>query len=147
MAIVIPASARADYDLAKAYLSRDSRERAIFAAVERSKRRFELRIDRRSDDRFDPNTDRIYWDPYSALRTKRGETQTPALGLGHELDHAAERPSREQTLSNVQSKHYDTMEERRVICGSERHAARTLGEGVRYDHGGSVYRVATPVSR
>jgi hypothetical protein len=42
---------------------------------------------------------------------------------------------------------YDDREERRVILGSERHAAETLGEAVRHDHGGSTYYVASPIAR
>jgi hypothetical protein len=34
-----------------------------------------------------------------------------------------------------------------VIRGSERHAARTLGEAVRTDHRGTCYKVASPTSR
>jgi hypothetical protein len=33
-----------------------------------------------------------------------------------------------------------------VITGSERHAARTLGEGVRHDHAGATYRVDSPTT-
>jgi hypothetical protein len=145
--ISVPATARADYNLAKAYLSRDSVERKIFAKLSASHRRFHLTINHRSDDHFDPNTNTIAWDPYSALRTTRGGTQSPALGLGHELDHAVESPEQEDKLNNRSVKKYDTLEERRVIRGSERHAARTLGEATRFDHRGSTFRVATPVSR
>lgn len=147
MPIVVPPQARADFALAKTYLCRDAGEREIFAKTERSKRVFRIVVNDRSDDSFDPQTNCIHWDPYSALRTARGGTQSPALGLGHELDHAIEQPSREDALRTCASKKYDNLEERRVICGSERRAARTLGESVRYDHGGTTYRVATPVSR
>lgn len=147
MAITIPAAARADYGLAKAYLCRDPGERRIFTRAEHSQRVVHLSINHRSDDRFDPNTNTISWDPGSALRTTRGGTQSPALGLAHELDHAVESPGREDALNNERVAGYDTLEERRVIRGSERCAARTLGEDVRYDHRGTPYRVATPVSR
>ena len=120
---------------------------ALFARLQHSHRSFELSINRRGDDHFDPNTNTIAWDPYSALRTTHGGRQSPALGLAHELAHAAERPDREDALSAQAVNRYDTAEERRVICGPERHAARRLGEAVRYDHRGSIYRVATPVSR
>jgi hypothetical protein len=106
-----------------------------------------LKIDRRNDDRFDPNSNTISWDPYSALRTTNGGAQSPALGLGHEIAHAVEAPAREARLSARALPRYDDAEERRVIRGSERHAAETLGEAVRYDHRGDTYRVATPVSR
>jgi hypothetical protein len=143
----MPANARADYDLARAYVCRDSIERRNFDRLEGSARRFHLTIDRRGNDRFDPDTNTISWDPYSALRTTHGGRQSPALGLAHEVAHAVESPAREASLNARRVSHYDTAEERRVIRGSERHAARTLGESVRFDHRGALYRVATPVSR
>jgi len=138
-----------DYDLARTYLCRVPRERAIFARLEHAPhgRRYRLLNDRRGNDRFEPATNTIYWDPYSALRTTRGELQSPALGLGHEADHAVETPSRERALARTANARYDTAEECRVIRGSERIAARALREGVRFDHRGHTYRVATPVSR
>jgi hypothetical protein len=42
---------------------------------------------------------------------------------------------------------YDDAEERRVITGVERHAARTLHEGVRRDHRGTLYTVREPTMR
>jgi hypothetical protein len=142
----VPRSADRDYCAAKAYLSRDALERALFDRLERADgRRYRLTVNHRNDDHFDPSTDTIAWDPHSAIRTTRGGRQSPALGLGHEVDHAVEWPSREAALAGRSSRSYDTAEERRVITGSERHAARTLGEGVRYDHRGSCYRVASPV--
>lgn len=147
MSIVLPGRARADYDLAKAYLTRDSAEQRLFARLESSTRRFRLSINHRGDDHFESATDTIAWDPCSALRTTRGGTQSPALGLGHEIAHATESPAREALLSNRLRPGYDNAEEARVIRGSERHAARTLGEAARFDHRGNLYRVRTPVSR
>lgn len=145
--ISVPAGARPDYDLARAYLVRDSVERRLFDRLDASTRHFHLTIDHRGDDHFDPNSDTIAWDPYSALKTSQGGRQSPALGLGHEIAHAVEAPSREDSLTSRRLPRYDNAEERRVIRGSEAHAARTLGEAVRSDHRGSTYRVATPVSR
>jgi hypothetical protein len=147
MAISVPAAARDDYALARAYLRRDPVERRIFDRLEHSARRYQLSINDRNDDHFDPSTDTIAWDPHSALRTTSGGRQSPALGLGHEADHAVESRSRERILNARSDPRYDTREERRVICGSERHAARTLGEAGRSDHTGTCYRVSTPVSR
>jgi len=147
MAITVPPAARLDYALAKAYLARDTMERRLFERLERLPRHFHLTINHRNDDHFDPSNDTIAWDPYSALRTKRGGTQSPALGLGHEVAHAVESPARESVLMNRPLRNYDNDEERRVICGTERHAAKTLGEAIRYDHRGTTFRVATPVSR
>lgn len=145
--ISIPAAARSDYALARTYLSRDPSERRLFERLDCSSRHFHLRVDHCDDDHFDPNTNTIAWDPYSALRTSRGGTQSPALGLGHEIAHAVEAPSRESALQARSLPRYDNAEERRVIRGSERHAAHLLGEGVRFDHRGTTYRVPTPVSR
>ena len=145
--ISVPRAARSDYLLARAYLSRDTVERRLFERLDRSSRHFHLRVNHRNDDHFDPNCNTIAWDPYSALRTSRGGTQSPALGLGHEVAHAIEAPKREERLAAQSVARYDNAEERRVIFGSERHAAHTLGEGVRFDHRGTTYRVPTPVSR
>lgn len=147
MSITIPACARADYTLAHEYLCRDAEERRIFYRLDRSTVRYRLDVNDRNDDHFDPSSHTIAWDPHSALRTTRGGSQSPALGLGHEAAHAVEAPRREAQLAARAVPKYDTAEERRVICGSERHAARTLGESIRYDHAGTTYRVATPVSR
>lgn len=136
-----------DYRAAKSYLSQDAGERRLFERLEHARyRHFRLTVNRRNDDSFDPATDTIAWDPHSALRTTRGGRQSPALGLGHEVDHAVESPAREAALSLRESRAYDTAEERRVVTGSERHAARTLGESVRYDHAGRCYRVASAVA-
>ncbi|MGH7728969.1 MAG: hypothetical protein ACREM2_09280 [Vulcanimicrobiaceae bacterium] len=139
----------ADYEAAKHYLARDRGERRLFAELERANVPLRLRLDRRNDDSYDPATHTIDWDPYSALRTTAGGRQSPALGLGHEVDHAIEattHPRRFARDGATFDRHYDNAEERRVIAGSERRAARTLGEGVRRDHAGSTYRVGSPVA-
>lgn len=145
--VLISSRVRADYELARSYLTRDAGERRLFHRFESSQRTFRVTVNHRGDDHFDPATQTVAWDPYSALRTARGGTQSPALGLAHEIAHAVENPVREAALSARTDAHYDDAEEARVIRGSERHAARTLGEGVRFDHRGSLYRVRTPVSR
>ena len=143
----VPRAADALYEQAKRYLTRDPLEARLFEKLEHARdgRTYRLTINHRNDDHFDPSNDEIAWDPYSALRTTRGGRQSPALGLGHEVDHAVENSRREALLSDTRDARYDTKEERRVITGSERHAARTLGESVRYDHAGTTYRVASPI--
>jgi hypothetical protein len=144
----VPADAVAQYREAKQYLSRDPLERRLFHELEHARgRTYTLTTNHRSDDHFDPNDDTIAWDPYSALRTTRGGHQSPALGLGHEVDHAVEDPSAEDRLRNRTDARYDNAEERRVILGSEAHAAHALGESPRHDHAGHAYRVASPVDR
>ena len=145
----VPRPDDALYEQAKTYLSRDPLEKKLFDELEHSPdgRQYRLTINDKNDDHFDPGDDDIAWDPYSALRTTNGGRQSPALGLGHEVDHAVENPVTAQRLLNTPNVRYDNAEERRVITGSERHAARTLGESVRYDHDGRAYRVNSPIAR
>ncbi len=142
-------AARADgaYKAAKRYLSRDSAERAIFHNLERARVHVHLRSNSHDDDSYDSSTRTIHWDPYSALRTTQGGRQSPALGLGHEADHATAGTGKLIDGWNHANRSYDDAEERRVIRGSETHAARTLGESVRHNHAGTSYRVATPTGR
>lgn len=144
--LTLPRASERLYEQAKNFLCRDPSERTLFARLEGARgRHFTLTVNRRNDDHFDPNTDTIAWDPYSALRTSSGGRQSPALGLGHEIDHAVESRAAEQRLSHWRVAGYDNAEERRVICGSERHAAATLGESARSDHSGTCYRVSSPI--
>ena len=146
--LAVPASAERWYLEAKAYVSRDRADRTLFLRLEHDPARtFHLRINRRDDDHFDPNTNTIAWDPHSALRTTNGGRQSPALGLAHEVDHAVESPGAYDRLSDRIDPRYDNAEERRVIRGSECVAARVLHEDDRFDHAGSCYRVASPVAR
>ncbi|MGC2131082.1 MAG: hypothetical protein WA629_13415 [Candidatus Aquilonibacter sp.] len=147
--LAVPRDDDAFYEQAKTYLSRDPVEAKLFRELEHSPdgRQYELTINHRNDDHFDPNDNEIAWDPYSALRTTSGGRQSPALGLGHEVDHAVEDPRIENRLRDTPDPRYDNAEERRVITGSERHAAHTLGESVRHDHAGGTYRVTSPVMR
>lgn len=142
----VAASAQNDFDRAVAYLRRDPVERALFDRLEHGAGRVTLTTNHHDADSFDPNTHVIHWDPHSALRTSDGGRQSPALGLGHEVDHAVHDGPREWQRSMRADAQFDTAEERRVILGSERHAARTLGESVRGDHGGATYRVASPTT-
>ena len=142
----VSAGARRDFEAAVRYLSRDPVERALFGRLENAEQHVTLTTNRNNEDYYNPNTHAIHWDPHSALRTAGGGTQSPALGLGHEVDHAVHDGPREWQRSLTRDARFDTAEERRVITGSERHAARTLGEAVRSDHGGSTYRVDRPTA-
>ncbi|MHB8462107.1 MAG: hypothetical protein ACYDA1_05640 [Vulcanimicrobiaceae bacterium] len=141
-------SAYASYEAAKHYLCKAPVERDLFTRLEHApKRSYSVKIIHDGNDRFDPNSDTIYWDPTSALKTSDGGHQSPALGLGHEVDHAVERRCTLSRLSHLRCHAFDNDEERRVIRGSETQAARYLGESVRTDHGGTLYRVSSPILR
>ncbi|MDQ6941198.1 MAG: hypothetical protein M3169_01625 [Candidatus Eremiobacteraeota bacterium] len=145
--LAIPRAAQALVDGALAYLRRDAVERSLIRRVEHSGAPHRIVINHRGDDSYQPDTHTIRWDPTSAMRTTGHGRQSPALGLGHELDHAALSDRAFDLLVAVPDRRFDNLEERRVILGSERHAARTLHEGTRDDHRGRLYRVATPIDR
>jgi hypothetical protein len=144
--LAVAANARNDFETAVAYLRRDPVERALFARIEDDRVQTRLVVNAHDRDDYDPNTRTIHWDPHSALTTSSGGRQSPALGLGHEVDHAVWDAAHGNGLAWVPDAHFDSAEERRVITGSEEHAARTLGEGVRHDHGGTSYRVVSPTA-
>jgi len=143
----VPKSAAAVFDTAVNYLQGDSIERGLIDKLEHGSTHYRLNIIHDGNDSYDPTRHQINWDPYSALRTTCGGHQSAALGLGHEIDHATFDPRKAEQFASRYDPSYDNLEEKRVITGSETHAARTLGEDVRHDHRGSVYAVASPVAR
>lgn len=145
--LAIPLAAQRHVDEAFGYLMRDSAARSIITRLERSRVPHRIAIDHRHVDRYQPWNHTIEWDPTSAMRTSRGGRQSPALDLAHELDHAVQSDRALARLQAIAVPGYDDAEERRVISGSERHAARTLHESARTDHRGTVYRVGGPTAR
>jgi hypothetical protein len=141
----VPRGLERDFELAEAYLGRDSVMRTILDKAEHGTHRIRLSENARDNDSFDASTRTVHWDPHSALFTSEGGRQSAALGLGHELDHATVGERIRERGGSVIDILYDTEEERRVIRGSEAHAARTLGEAQRHDHGGRSYWVSSPV--
>ena len=136
--------------MTKSYLARDPLMRYIIAGGEK------LNI------RVIPNNQNITqvrktgptiidYDPHNGLRTTERGRQSPALGAGHEMDHAVRRETDRKGYDRDRlrrsDKQYDTREERRVIEGSEAHAAKTLGEDRRFDHKGEPFRTDSPISR
>ncbi len=145
--LYVPAKADRDFVAGAAYLGRDSVMRGIIEKAEHARRPLHLKINHHDDDSYDPWRRTVNWDPHSALATTGGGRQSPALGLGHELDHATVSSAVRDAGSAVPDAFYDDREERRVILGSEQHAARTLGEGMRHDHCGTTYYVGSPIAR
>src|SRR6202011_2695623 len=145
--LAIPPAAKELVDGAFAYLRRDAVERALIRRVERSPVRHRIVVNHRGDDSYQPSTHTIRWDPTSAMRTTHGGRQSPALGLAHEIDHAVQAGGAYDVLQAIEVPRYDSLEEARVITGSERHAAHTLHESTRTDHRGTAYRVPGPTAR
>ena len=129
---------------AEGYLSKSKAMRPVLKAFKSG--HFHLSLINDGNDRYDPATRTVYWDPNSALETTDGGHQTPALGLGHEMAHATGNRHMTDELSGMADPQYDTREERRVILNYEDPAARQLGESTRHDHGGNPYNVASPTS-
>lgn len=93
---------------------------------------------------YRPGSHTIAIDPLSALRTENGE-QTPALGLGHEAEHAlGDLTGTAASDTPIPGDPYDDAEEKRVIDEYETPSANRLGEGTRTNHGGEPYQVQCP---
>ena len=144
--LLVKRSLDADFRKAETYLRGDSIMRRDLDALEHAPTATYVKRGHFADDFFDPRSHTISWDPHAAVRTTEGGRISPALALGHEGDHAAYaiRGGSDYVTFDPQ---YDDSEERRVVTGAEAHAARTLGESVRHDHGGTPYHVADPLAR
>lgn len=143
---------RAAYNKAIAYLMRDPGQRANIEKLQKSDNIYTVFIVRDGNDRFVPSEQNIYWDPNSALAVVdnsgylTGGTQTPAMGLGHEIDHAVGSETGTMQTGNDKVYGKNGKEEKRVIEGSEAAAAKTLKEGKRTNHYGVSYESTGPKS-
>jgi hypothetical protein len=135
------------YDQAITYLNQDPETARMTSFLEAGGRGdLTVRTNLVNNDSFNPVTNTVSWDPGSGLVTTNGGVQSPALGLGHELAHAAGLRSLTGSLSLVPAGNYGNLEEFRVISFWEVGAATRLGEGIRYDHLGQVFRAHGPTS-
>jgi len=141
---------KSNYDSAKKYCGKSPTLKKLFEKLRTSKVKYTLKTNSTDDDSFDPATNTIHWDPNSALKTTGGGTQSPALGLAHEVDHAVRQddaPSAKAKDKATADTNYGNKEEKRVIDGSETKGAKDLSEDTRADHGGTTYRVSGPTAR
>jgi RHS repeat-associated protein len=72
----------------------------------------------------------VYWNPTAGVNTDN-TVLSPATSLDHELDHAvsfSKNPVEHRKRSMQRDAQYSTMEERRVITGSEQKTARANNE-------------------
>jgi hypothetical protein len=95
------------------------------------------------NDSYSPSTNTINWDPRSGLAIQdnkgnlTGGTQSAAIGLIHEADHAVNLQKKITTYgSKDKSFPYGNSEEKRVITGTEKRIANALGEPIRVNHNG-----------
>ena len=99
---------------------------------------------------FDPASNTIYWNPFAALVTTSGGSQSPATQLSHEGDHALDwliDPRGHAERQSQADPQFDNREERRVIQGSEARVTRLKMEDARGDHGGNLVRVQSATDR
>lgn len=144
----------AQYKAAIAYLKNAPGMAYIINKLEKSETTYVVKFNNDNDDSYNRTIKTVTWDPTSALAATdslgnmTGETQSPALGLGHELTHAkGDDSGTMETNAKGSDAQYQTKEERRAIDPIETNAAKKLGEGTRDNHYGRVYRTKNPTSR
>lgn len=95
---------------------------------------------------------RVFWNPYSAIKGKDGTRLSPAMALGHELDHTHEaltNPSGYITNYKRTDSQYQRAEERRVIVnGAEASMLKTFyNESPRTSYDFYPHPVTSPLDR
>lgn len=120
---------------------------SIIDELKNSPDTYTIRTNNNFVDQYNASTRTIDWDPHGAWRTTRGGMQSPALGLAHEMGHAAISDELLMLLTWVPMLFFENLEEARVILLIEDVAALSLGESLRCGHGGTPYWVPTPTWR
>ncbi|MCZ6778216.1 MAG: hypothetical protein O7F16_04525 [Acidobacteria bacterium] len=153
--------AQNEYNQAKPYLSSSKEGKKVIANLEALSGSNEptLALNSNHNDSFDPSTNTLNWDPTSGLDvsgeggkadSQGGTIQSPALGLLHEADHAVQAntdPAKQNKDAGKSDSKYGNKEEKRVIKGSEKKAAKQLGEPTRKTHGGKPVRTTGSTSK
>ena len=104
--------------------------------------------------RFSPSKNTIFWDPHLGVLTDEGVVISPATVLNHEADHALQYLKNQQQMDkdlNTKDSHYENLEEKRVITGTEqitakKHGEINEGEVTRENHDGTLYTTISPIS-
>ncbi|EAC1239642.1 M91 family zinc metallopeptidase [Salmonella enterica subsp. enterica serovar Enteritidis] len=134
-----------------AYLKKAPGMAKTISDLEKSSTTYTINYFNEMNGYFHPGKNSISWNPKMALDcTKNGGSLSPAMVLAHELTHANKSwfdKLLRAILPDSFFGDYDNYEERRVVTGAERNAAKALGEGTRYDHRGSGRIVSSPISR
>jgi hypothetical protein len=118
-----------------------------FTKLEKASETYIVNINGSGNDSYDPKTRTVNWDPTSALAVqddqgkRTGATQTPALGLGHELDHAAFGIQKR----GLYGKHFGSAEEQRAVYNEQK--SKLPLEGRRDNHYGESYVVPGPLNK
>jgi hypothetical protein len=123
-------------------LSQSSRFQATFSFLDQSDENVVIRINRGGEARFrvdQHGTPIIEWNPQRAQMTLEGGSQSPALRLAHEMEHARNRlegnGQGNMVLTDPKLQFtWDTVEEYNVITGAEMQIALELHEPTRSAH-------------
>lgn len=122
----------AQYNLAVGYLKNSELGSELIEKLESSTKVFTIVFISDDNMRYEPGTRTIYFDPYSGLVMKdQTSVQSAALGLAHEMGHAAQDLDNE--LNGMQ---YDI--ENANVAKYETPIAKQLGEPVRKDYTDAV---------
>jgi hypothetical protein len=140
-----------EFEQAQRYLAKNREAVSALYALTNAKNTHTVEFISDGNDRYNHNTNTLYWDPKSAMTNTDGSTQSAALGLLHEEDHLIEhqRDPKEYFagIRDTSPAAYNNREEQRVIEGVENRAATILGEGIRHDHKGAPFNAIDPISR
>ena len=122
----------AQYNLAVGYLKNSELGSELIEKLESSTKVFTIVFISDDNMRYEPGTRTMYFDPYSGLVMKdQTSVQSAALGLAHEMGHAA------QDLDNeLNGMRYDI--ENANVAKYETPIAKQLGEPVRKDYTDAV---------
>jgi hypothetical protein len=124
-----------EYQNAVSYLSSDPGAAADFAQLEASPDTYNIYVASGNPTIYNSSTKNTGWDPKEGLRV-RGGVQSAALGLRHEISHAAQHDRTGQAVtraSNGSPTRASRAEERRAVR-EETNTARNLGEPTRRSH-------------
>jgi RHS repeat-associated protein len=135
---------RVRYEQAVAYLARDPHFSRDYAKLQQSTKTYTVYVKADNPTVYSPISGNIGWDPLKGLRVENG-VQSPALGLKHEMDHAAQHEDTGRAItSNMRPE--GPREERRAVA-EETESAELLGEPTRARHReGRLENVSTPTS-
>jgi RHS repeat-associated protein len=130
-----------EYNNAVEYLSADEGFRSDYSQLELSSETYRIYVKEGNPTLYNPDTRNTGWDPKEGMKTKEG-VQSPAMGLRHEIDHAAQhdRTGDAPKRNSDGSPSRQSRAEENRATKNETKTARNLGEPTRkrYDEGKAV---------
>jgi hypothetical protein len=147
LVVVVRAQNEADWQATKIYLDQDPGWVADYSQLENSSETYTIYVKEGNPTVYNPNTRNIGYDPRAGLKIKKG-VQSPAMGVRHEVSHAAEhdRIGRDPRTDGRGRKSETARErEEQRATNAETQTAKNLGEPTRERQTeGEIVRVPTP---